>query len=128
MHRHHRFASFFNAEHLLYAKIACLFPGFDRQPGAPLPRLLGAEGSMAYQRKSKETAASESVSNHSGDQGVLSDLETTCDRAVSSCTTKSRRTLPDIHVNWPSQPVVTASELNVIESFLGELVDEIIKR
>ena len=59
------------------------------------------------------------------------DLETTCDRAVSSPTTKGRRDrrdLPDVHDNWPSQSAVTASELNVIESFFSELVDEIIKR
>ena len=83
---------------------------------------------MAYERKSRKTAASKGVSHHSGDQGVMPDLETTCDRAVSSLTTKGRRALPDIHDNWPSQPFVTNSELNVIESFFSELVDEITKR
>ena len=82
---------------------------------------------MTPQRKSK-TAANEGASRSSASQGVCTDLETTCDRAVSSLTTKGRRALPDIHDNWPSQPFVTNSELNVIESFFSELVDEITKR
>jgi len=105
-----------------------LFPSFDRQPLAPLPRLLAAEGSMARQRKAKKTIARESASGPSAGQGVCTDLETTCDRAVSSPATNGRRALPERHDNWPSQPAVTASELNVIESFFSELVDEIIKR
>ena len=83
---------------------------------------------MAYERKSRKTAACESASLSSAGQGVCTDLETTCDRAVSSPTTKGRRALTDVHDNWPSQPAVTPSELNVIESFFSELVDEIIKR
>jgi len=128
VHRHHRFALFFNAEHLLYAKIACLFPSFDRRSGTPLPRLLGAEGSMAYERKSRKTAASEGVSHHSGDQGVPPDLETTVDRGVSSTTTRDRMRRPTLVDNWSAKPGVAPDELNVIESFFSELVDEIIKR
>lgn len=128
VHRHHRFALFFNAEYLSYAKIACLFPDFDRQPKTPLPRLLGAEGSMAYERKSRKTAASEGVSHDTGDQGVPPDLETTIDRRVSSAATPDRMQRPTLDDNWPSQPAVTVSELNVIESFFSELVDDIIKR
>ena len=127
VHRHHRFALFFNAEHLLYAKIACLFPSLDRQPKTPLPRLLGAEGSMAYERKSRKAAASDGVLHHSGDQGVPPDLETTVDRGVSSAATPDRMQRPTLDDNWPSQPFVTTSELNVIESFFSELVDDIIK-
>ena len=82
---------------------------------------------MAYQRKSKKTAASESVSHHSGDQGVLPDLEATGDRGVSSASTPDRMRRPTLNDNWPSQPTVTDLELNVIESFFSELVDEIIK-
>ncbi|MCC5978814.1 MAG: hypothetical protein JJU21_12185 [Salinarimonas sp.] len=83
---------------------------------------------MAHERKSRKTAASEGVLHHSGDQGVPPDLETTVDRGVSSTATPDRMQRPTLDDNWPSQPAVTVSELNVIESFLSELVDEIIKR
>jgi len=82
---------------------------------------------MAYQKKSQKTIACESASHHSADPGVLPDLETTVDRGLSSNTTRDRMQRPNLVDNWSAKPVVAPDELNVIESFFSELVDEIIK-
>lgn len=94
-----------------------------------IPALVIASGQpMARSGSKRKRSTKGSISAYPAASDGRTDLEATVDRGVSSASTLDRMRRPTVDDSWPSQPNVTDSELNVIEGFFSELVDEIIKR
>ena len=83
---------------------------------------------MARSASKRKRSTKGSISAFPAASNGRTDLEATTDREVSFASTLDRMRRPNLVDDWSAKPAVAPSELNVIESFLGELVDEIIKR